>query len=65
MNGRPRKPTKRQRLITELASIQRLQGERPSWFRPEDYRRLAHDFATKSAELVELELRSYRKKYQI
>lgn len=65
MKWAPRKQTKRQQLIAELASIQRIQAERPSWFRPEDYRRLARDFAAKSAELVEMELKAYREKYKI
>lgn len=57
-----RKPSKRERLIRELASIQRVVEDKPKWFRQADYSRLTHEFATKSAELIALEIASYRKR---
>lgn len=57
-----RQQSKRQRLISELASIQRVQAEKPSWFKAHDYDRLRNAWAAKSAELVELEVKTYRKK---
>ena len=56
-----RKITKRARLISELAAIQRVQEERPSWFGQHDYDRLARDFTSKSAELVAHEIKIYRR----
>jgi hypothetical protein len=49
-----RKISKRERLVCELASIRTVQSEKPSWFRREDYDRLAREWSAKSAELVEL-----------
>ena len=59
-----RKPSKRQRLIAELASIQRVWEDRPSWFHKPDYERLSQAFAAKSAELVALEIAAYRRKVE-
>jgi hypothetical protein len=58
-----RKQSKRVRLISELACIRRVQAERPSWFRQHDYDRLARDFASKSAELIALEIAAYDRKF--
>lgn len=60
-----RKISKRAKLISELASIQRVQAEKPSWFRQHDFDRLARDFATKSSELVALEIANYRRRIKI
>lgn len=60
-----RKQSKRARLISELASIQRVQADRPSWFRQDDYDRLAREFSTKSAELVALEIAAYNKRVRV
>jgi len=57
-----RKQTKRQRLVSSLACIQRVREERPSWFKAHDFARLGREFAAKSAELVELEIKAYRRK---
>lgn len=59
-----RKPSKRRRLIVELASIQRVREDRPSWFNKSDYERLAREFAAKSAELVALEIAVYRRRLE-
>lgn len=61
----PRKPSKRQRLIRELASIRRVTDERPSWFHKEDYERLARQFAEKSAELITLEIAAYHRRVKM
>ena len=60
-----RKQTKRARLIGELSAIQRVQEDRPSWFRQHDFDRLARDFALKSAELVALEIAAYRRRVRL
>ena len=60
-----RKQSKRARLISELASIQRVQEDKPSWFRQADYDRLARDFANKSAELVALQVKAYRRRIKL
>jgi hypothetical protein len=52
----------RKSLISELAAIRRIQAQKLSWFRQEDYARLRREFATKSAALVELELAAYNRK---
>lgn len=62
--GAYRKQSKRQRLIAELASIQRVGEDRPSWFSKSDYDRLAREFAAKSAELVTLEIAAYRRRVE-
>lgn len=49
-----RKQNKRVRLVGELVAIRNVQAERPSWFKREDYDRLAREWNTKSGELVEL-----------
>ncbi len=59
-----RKQSKRQRLIAELASIQRVGEDRPSWFSKSDYDRLAREFAAKSAELVALQIAAYRRRLE-
>jgi len=57
-----RQQSKRHRLISELASIQRVQAEKPSWFKAHDYDSLCQAWAAKSADLVELEVKTYRRK---
>lgn len=57
-----RKQSKREQLVSSLAAVQRLREEKPSWFRPHDFARLDREWAAKSAELVALEVRNYRKK---
>jgi hypothetical protein len=57
-----RKQSKRERLVSELASIQRVQEDKPSWFQKHDFDRLAREWASKSAELVALEIAAYRRK---
>ena len=59
-----RKQSKRQRLIVELASIQRVGEDKPSWFDRSDYDLLAREFAAKSAELVALEIAAYRRRVE-
>ena len=59
-----RKQFKRQRLIAELASIQRVGEDKPSWFGKSDYDRLAREFAAKSAELVALEIAAHRRRVE-
>ncbi len=54
--------TTRKKLISELSSIRKIETQKLSWFRPEDYVRLRADFAQKSAALVELELAAYERK---
>lgn len=57
-----RKPSKRERLVSELAAIQKVQQDKPSWFRPHDFYRLAREFDAKSAELVALEIETYNRR---
>ena len=57
-----RKQSKRQQLVCELAAIQRVQADKPSWFRQYDFDRLAKEFATKSGELVALEIAAYQRR---
>ena len=57
-----RKQSRRQQLVSSLAAIQRVREEKPSWFKAHDYARLDREWASKSSELVALEVKSYRKK---
>lgn len=59
---RPKKETARERLVSELAAIQTVQGENLPFHGPSDRLRLAQAFAQKSAELVALEIAAYRRK---
>lgn len=56
------KTSARIKLIGELAAIQKLQGNPPSFFRPEDHQRLAREWVEKSSRLVSLEIAAYRKR---
>jgi len=57
-----RERSKKQRLVSELWAIQKVQEEKPSWFRAHDYERLRQAWVKKSFELVDLEISAYRKK---
>lgn len=48
------KQNKRDRPVSELVAIRTVQAERPSWFKREDYDRVAREWNARSAELVEL-----------
>lgn len=60
-----REQSKKQRLVSELWAIQKVQEEKPSWFRAHDYERLRQTWFKKSAELVALEVSAYRKKLKL
>ena len=61
-----KKLSKKKMLIIELSSIRRVRGEmmekRPSWFKEHDFARLDREFTAKSAELVELEIKTFEKR---
>ena len=54
--------SKKARLVSELSALQRVQADRPSWLRREDFDRMAREFAAKSAELVALEILACRRR---
>jgi hypothetical protein len=60
-----RKQSRRERLISELAALQRVQADRPSWLRREDFERMAREFSRKSTELVSLEIATYRQRVRL